>query len=133
MATINNFEDLKVWQKARILCQEIYQLIEKDKFGRDYKLKDQINGSSGSVMDNIAESFGRQGNNEFINFLTISNGSVLEVKSQLYRALDRKYLPQTKFDELEQLIDEIRKMITSLIIYLNKNDFKGQKFKDRQK
>jgi four helix bundle protein len=133
MATINNFEDLKVWQKARILCQEIYQLIEKDKFGRDYKLKDQINGSSGSVMDNIAESFGRQGNNEFIIFLTISNGSVLEVKSQLYRALDRKYLPQTKFDELEQLIDEIRKMITSLIIYLNKNDFKGQKFKDRQK
>jgi four helix bundle protein len=75
MATINNFEDLKVWQKARILCQEVFELIEKEKFCRDYKLKDQINGSSGSVMDNIAEGFGRQGNNEFINFLTISNGS----------------------------------------------------------
>ena len=68
MATINNFEDLKVWQKARTLCQEIYQLIEKDKFSRDYKLKDQINGSSGSVMDNIAEGFGRQGNMSLLTF-----------------------------------------------------------------
>ena len=133
MATINKFEDLKVWQKARILCQEVFELIEKEKFCRDYKLKDQINGSSGSVMDNISEGFGRQGNIEFINFLTISNGSALEVKSQLYRALDRQYLSQTKFDELEILIDEIGKMIASLIVYLNKNDFRGQKFKDRQK
>ena len=90
MSTIKNFEDLKVWQKSRILCQQIFEIIEEKNFSKDYKLKDQINGSSGSVMDNIAEGFGRQGNNEFINFLTISNGSVMEVKSQLYRALDRK-------------------------------------------
>jgi len=133
MATINNFEELKVWQKARMLCQEIYEIIEKEKFCKDYKLKDQINGSSGSVMDNIAEGFGRQGNNEFINFLTISNGSVLEVKSQLYRALDRKYIPPEKFDELEKLIEEISKMIAALIIYLGKSDFRGKKFKAREK
>ena len=78
MATINNFEELKVWQKARMLCQEIYEIIEKEKFCKDYKLKDQINGSSGSVMDNIAEGFGRQGNNEFINFLTISTDRCLK-------------------------------------------------------
>jgi len=133
MATINNFEELRVWQKARILCQEIYEIIEKEKFCKDYKLKDQINGSSGSVMDNIAEGFGRQGNNEFINFLTISNGSVLEVKSQLYRALDRKYITPEKFDELEKLIEEISKMIAGLIIYLGKSDFRGKKFKAREK
>jgi len=133
MATINNFEDLKVWQKARTLCKEVYELIQKEKFSKDYKLKDQINGSSGSTMDNIAEGFGRQGNIEFINFLTIAGGSALEVKSQLYRALDREYITQTKFDELDGLIDEIRKMITALINYLNKNDFRGQKFKGRQK
>ena len=133
MATINNFEDLKVWQKARLLCQEIYELVEGEKFCRDYKLKDQINGSSGSVMDNIAEGFGRQGNNEFINFITIANGSVLEVKSQLYRALDRKYLTQIKFDELAVLITEICKMLNSLITYLGKSDFRGQKFKVREK
>jgi len=133
MATINNFEELRVWQKARILCQEIYEIIEKEKFCKDYKLKDQINGSSGSVMDNIAEGFGRQGNNEFINFLTISNRSVLEVKSQLYRALDRKYITPEKFDELEKLIEEISKMIAALIIYLDKSDFRGKKFKAREK
>jgi len=133
MATINNFEELKVWQKARMLCQEIYEIIEKEKFCKDYKLKDQINGSSGSVMDNIAEGFGRLGNNEFINFLTISNGSVLEVKSQLYRALDRKYITPEKFDELEKLIEEISKMIAALIIYLGKSDFRGKKFKAREK
>ncbi len=133
MATINNFEDLRVWQKARILCQEIFELIEKEKFCRDYKLKDQINGSSGSVMDNVAEGFGRQGNNEFINFLTIANGSVLEVKSQLYRALDRKYISPSKFEELEKVIEEIIRMIASLVIYLGKSNFRGQKFKVREK
>lgn len=133
MATINNFEELKVWQKARILCLEVYELITTEKFRKDYKLKDQINGSSGSVMDNIAEGFGRLGNSEFINFLTISNGSLLEVKSQLCRALDRKYITIEKFAELENLIQEICKMIAALIIYLGKSDFRGQKFKAREK
>ncbi|MBK7562460.1 MAG: four helix bundle protein [Chitinophagaceae bacterium] len=133
MSTIKNFEDLKVWQKSRILCQQIFEIIEEKNFSKDYKLKDQINGSSGSVMDNIAEGFGRQGNNEFINFLTISNGSVMEVKSQLYRALDRKYIIRQKFDELSLLIEEISKMIFGLIAYLGKSDFRGQKFKAREK
>ena len=133
MSTIKNFEDVKVWQKSRILCQQIFEIIEEKNFSKDYKLKDQINGSSGSVMDNIAEGFGRQGNNEFINFLTISNGSVMEVKSQLYRALDRKYIIRQKFDELSLLIEEISKMIFGLIAYLGKSDFRGQKFKAREK
>jgi len=133
MSTITRFEDLKVWQKAKLLCQEIFALTEQGKFSRDYKLKDQINSSSGSVMDNIAEGFGRQGNIEFINFLTIANGSVMEVKSQLYRALDRKYLEQDKFDELIHLITEISRMLQSLITYLGKSDFRGQKFKAREK
>ncbi len=133
MATINSFEDLKVWQKARQLCNEVYELMRKEQFSRDYKLKDQINGASGSVMDNIAEGFGRQGNIEFIHFLHIAGGSALEVKSQLYRALDREYLHKEKFDELALLIDEIRKMVTALTTYLNKNDFRGNKFKGRTK
>jgi len=133
MATIKKFEDLKVWQKARLLCQLVFEIIEYPKFSKDYKLKDQINGSSGSAMDNIAEGFGRQGNNEFINFLTIANGSAMEVKSQLYRAFDRKYIDQQKMDELSQLIDEISKMIFGLIEYLGKSDFRGQKFKAREK
>lgn len=133
MATIKSFEELKVWQKARLLCQEIFTVIQEEKFSKDYKLKDQINGSSGSVMDNIAEGFGRQGNNEFVNFLTIANGSCMEVKSQLYRAFDRKYIDDIKLTELKNQTEEISKMIHAFIIYLGKSDFKGLKFKAREK
>lgn len=131
MATIQNFEDLIVWQKSRILCKEIFELITSGKFARDFSLRDQISRSSGAVMDNIAEGFGRMGNNEFINFLSYSYASVLETKSQLYRVLDRSYLSKDRLDELLILIEEIKKMINSLITYLDKSDFRGQKFKGR--
>lgn len=132
MATIQSFEDLKVWQKARTLCQEIFDLIATGKFAKDFALIDQINRSSGSVMDNIAEGFGRKGNIEFINFLTYANASALECKSQLYRAFERKYIDTKKSEELFSLITEIGKMINALITYLGKSDFRGQKFKARE-
>ncbi len=131
MATIHSFEELKVWKKSRELYQQIFFVMHTDKFAKNYALKDQINRSSGSIMDNIAEGFGRQSSNEFINFLTIASGSALEVKSQLYRALDRNYLSTVKFDKLIELLDEISKMLMALIAYLNKSDIRGLKFKDR--
>jgi four helix bundle protein len=94
MATIQNFEDLKVWQKSRELCQLIFELVTTGKFVKEFALIYQINRSSGSVMDNIAEGFGRLGNNEFINFLTYANASALECKSQLYRSFDRIIFPK---------------------------------------
>jgi four helix bundle protein len=131
MATIQSFEDLKVWQKSRVLCSQIFALITSGTFARDFGLIDQINRSSGSVMDNIAEGFGRMGNREFVNFLTYSYGSALECKSQLYRAYDRKYINPEKLNELFELLEEIKKMINALISYLWKSDLKGQKFKLR--
>ena len=92
MATIKRFEELMIWKKARILCSEIHVLISVAPFSKDYKLKEQINGASGSIMDNIAEGFGRQGKLEFIQFLIYASGSACETKSQLYRALDRNYI-----------------------------------------
>ena len=131
MATIQSFEDLKVWQKSRLSCQEIFDLITIGKFSKDFALVDQINKSSGSVMDNIAEGFGRMGNKEFINFFTYTYGSALECKSQLYRALDRKYISSEKSEELFNLIEEIKKMTNALIAYLGHSDLRGQKFKVR--
>lgn len=131
MATINSFEDLKVWQKARELCQQIFYISHTNKFAKDYVLKDHINRSSGSVMDNIAEGFGRQSTNEFIHHLSIANGSLLEAKSQLYRALDRNYISKIKLENLIAIIGEIGKMLTALIAYLNKSDIRGLTFKDR--
>lgn len=131
MATIQNFEDLKVWQKARLLCKEVSSLINVGNFSRDFGLKDQINRSSGSIMDNIAEGFGRKGNIEFINLLTYSSGSLCECKSQLYRAEDRNYITGEKRKELSDVADEIGKMITSLIVYLGGSELRGMKFKAR--
>ena len=82
-------------------------------------------------MDNIAEGFGRGGNTEFIQFLEISHASACETQSQLYRVLDRKYIQQEVFEELYNLVAEIKKMILSLIKYLQSSEFKGPKFKNR--
>ncbi len=84
-------------------------------------------------MDNIAEGFGRQGNNEFINFLSIANGPAMEVKSQLYRAYDRANISNEKFTELTAFTEEISRMIFGLIGYLGKTGFRGQKFKSKEK
>lgn len=133
MASFKRFEEIGAWQKARTLCNHIYGVILESELYKDYKLKDQINGSSGSIMDNIAEGFGRGGNPEFIQFLEISHGSACECQSQLYRILDRKYINQDKFNLLYELAEEIRKMLLSLISYLSKSEFKGPKYKLRTK
>ena len=91
-----------------------------------------MRGSVGSIMDNIAEGFERGSKLEFINSLTTSKGETGELKSQLYRCLDNKYISQKLFDDLYFLADEITKMITGFINYLNKSTIKGQKFKNRR-
>ncbi len=129
MATIRKFEDLEVWIKARALCQVIFGLYQKETFSKDFELKHQISKSAGSTMDNIAEGFERGGNREFIQFLGYSKSSVGEVRSQLYRAMDRGHISKAEFEESYSQADEIGKMVNGLIKYLQKTDIKGQKFK----
>lgn len=127
---IKKFEALGIWKESRELCVEIHVLISSDLFSRDYALSSQMNRSSGSIMDNIAEGFGRAGNREFIQFLSISKASWYEVKSQIYRALDRNYLSQEKAAELFSKIESISNQIGGFIKYLNQSEFKGSKFKE---
>ena len=129
MATIQRFEDLEVWKKAREICKYSSQLTQKEQFSKDFSLKDQIKRSSGSAMDNIAEGFERDGNKEFINFLTISKGSVGEVRSQSYRALDYGYINQEEFDFLINETVSLSERLGKFISYLRNSDFKGVKFK----
>lgn len=131
MATVTRFEDLKVWQKARELSTLIYPLTFKEPLSQDFRLKDQMRGSCGSIMDNIAEGFERGSRLEFINALTVAKGETGELKSQLYRALDNCYISVEAFNKLYATADEVTKMITSLIVYLNRTQIKGQKFKER--
>lgn len=129
MAKIERFEDIEAWQKARLLCQLIHKMTLKKEFSKDYRLVGQIKGSSGSVMDNISEGFEREGNKEFILFLSYSKGSTGEVRSQLYRALDYNYINQEEFHEAFVLAEEISKILSGLMNYLRDSDLRGNKFK----
>lgn len=131
MATAKQFEELLVWQKARTLAKKNYQLTIVEPISKDFRLRDQMRGSAGSIMDNIAESFGRASRLEFVNCLSISQGEINELKSQLYRALDAGYISADTFQEFYSEADEVSKMIALFIRYLNTSDIKGQKFKNR--
>src|SRR5437762_1821759 len=114
MAIVNSLEDLVVWQKARALSKEIYWRCKEGSWNLDFELKNQINRSSGSVADNIAEGFEKNGNTEFAFALTIAKGSIGEVRSQLYRAFDRKHIAQDEFDKLNSEALTIIRMIGAL-------------------
>ncbi len=132
MPTIKRFEELEVWKKARILANDVFEIINTGTLSKDFKLRDQMNGSSGSIMDNIAEGFERSSKLEFINFLSIAKGSAGELRSQFYRSLDRKHLSESKFKELFDKIEEVGRMLSGFIDYLNKSEFRGKKFENRK-
>ena len=129
MSTIKRFEDIEAWQLSRELYKVIFRHTCEGEFAKDYGLKDQIRRSTGSIMDNIAEGFERDGNREFIQFLSYSKGSSGEVKSQLYRALDSNYIDKTAFEELYNETDVIGNKLGTFIKYLKNSGFRGTKYK----
>ena len=130
MSTIKRFEDLDVWKESRALNKTIGSIIREKKFEHNFRLINQIEGSSGSIMDNIAEGFERGTRNEFMLFLGYSKGSCGELRSQLYRAFDRKYIEQQQFDELLKLVSRISAMIYGLMLYLQKTKINGVRKKE---
>jgi four helix bundle protein len=129
MATIKKFEDLEIWKEARRLSKVIIAIAKESDLKTDYRLKDQIKASSGSVMDNIAEGFERNGNIEFRQFLSIAKGSAGEARSQLYRVFDNDYINEDQLNSLVLEYENLSGKINNFIIYLNNNDYKGTKFK----
>ncbi|MDL2141918.1 four helix bundle protein [Flavobacterium tructae] len=129
MAKIEKFEDLEIWRLAREICQQIEYLIQNTNLKTNYSLTNQIDRSSGSIMDNIAEGFERNGNREFINFLSIAKGSAGEVKSQSYRAFDKKLINEEQHLELNEKVELVKNKIGAMMNYLNKCEIKGLKFK----
>lgn len=128
MAAISRFEDLEIWQLAREQAKELYYIYSAGSFSKDYELRNQIGRSAGSVMDNIAEGFERSGNKELHNFLIIAKGSNGEVRSQLYRALDKQHIDISKFDNLKIKCENLSKKITSFIKYLHESERKGFRY-----
>lgn len=115
MATVHRFEDLEIWKLARQLSVDIFELTQTLPLSKDFSLKDQMNRSSGSIMDNIAEGFGRSSGLEFIQFFS----------------LDKKYISEEKFNDFYEKTNALYKKINGFIKYLNSSIVKGVKFKDR--
>lgn len=120
---------MEAWKKSRKLTKQVYDLTGVGLFARDFGLKDQIRRACVSIMSNIAEGFERSGTGEFTQFLAIAKGSAGEVRSQLYVALDQRYLSEGEFMLLCSTVKEISQMISGLMNYLRSSGIKGTKFK----
>ena len=120
---IKRFEDLKIWQQARLFSGRLYKLTYSGIFTKDYNLTNQLQRAGISIMANIAEGFERKTKKEFIQFLYISKGSAGEIRSLLYLAKDLEYLDDKKFNIFYEDIVSISKSIAGFIRYL-KNDLR---------
>jgi four helix bundle protein len=121
----------RLGRKREFSTKKIGGYIDTGRFQRNYRLIAQIEGAAGSIMDNIAEAFERSGNKAFLQFLYIAKGSCGELRSQLYRALDRACVQKEEFDELFALSKEIIVMLQKLIAYLETSELKGVKYKNQ--
>jgi four helix bundle protein len=129
MGTFKKLEDIIAWQKARDFCKELKQCFPLFTQAREFELLNQLKSSSGSVMDNIAEGFGRMGNAEFRHFLTVSHGSIMESISQLTRSYDWQILDLQQFEKLRLMAEETERLILSLFNHLLQSEHKGVKFR----
>ena len=128
MSKAQKFEDLAIFQAARQLCKDIYAITKDGEFSRDSRFVQQIHASSGSVMDNIAEGFEREGNKEFVNFLYIAKGSCGEVRSQIIRASDVGFIDKDTATRLYNDCMGLSKAISAFIKSIKSSDYRGSKY-----
>lgn len=129
MSKVERFEDLEAWKLARKLVASIYDASATGDFSRDFALRDQIRRASISIASNIAEGFERDGDREFLQFLSMAKGSCGEVRAQLYLAFDRAYLSEQQFKQITQQAAEVSRVLSGLIRYLLQSQFSGKKYK----
>jgi four helix bundle protein len=129
MAKIEQFEDIEAWKLARESTKLIYAASSSGDFARDFGLRDQIRRSSVSILSNIAEGFERDGDKEFIRFLSIAKGSCAEARAQLYVALDQGYITREVFDKTYGSLLETGKRIGGFMKYLQQSELKGPKYR----
>ena len=130
MASVKDFEELAIFQKARELSKKIYPVTQRNEFKYDTRFVQQIRAAAGSIMDNIAEGFERGGNKEFLNFLYIAKGSCGEVRSQLIRANDLGYLTKEEYNELYTECRMLSAGIMNFIKEIRTSEYAGAKFKE---
>ncbi len=126
MATVQRFEDLMMFKKARSLTKTVYASLATC---RDNGFRDQIQRASVSIVSNIAEGFESGTRSEFLNYLYIAKASAGEVRAQLYIAHDIGYLNIETFKHLNALAEECSRLIASFIKKLKLGGMAGSQFK----
>ena len=127
MSKLGKFEDLTIFQMARNLCKDVYAITKQSEFKKDTRFVQQIHAAAGSIMDNIAEGFERDGNKEFVNFLYIVKGSCGEVRSQLIRATDVGFIDKETATRLYNDCLDLSKTISKFITSLKRSSITGLK------
>lgn len=127
MSKLGKFEDLTIFQMARNLCKDVYAITKQSEFKKDTRFVQQIHAAAGSIMDNIAEGFERDGNKEFVNFLYIAKGSCGEVRSQLIRATDVGFIDKETATRLYNDCLDLSKTISKFITSLKRSSITGLK------
>ncbi|EKE18619.1 MAG: S23 ribosomal protein [uncultured bacterium] len=117
---IQKFEDLSIWKLSLKITKEIYDITSKEKFSKDFGLRDQIRRAIVSVSSNVVEGFEKNNNNEFVRFLKIAKGSVGESRNQLYIALAVVYITQDEFDKINAELEDLAGQIGGFIVYLQR-------------
>jgi four helix bundle protein len=125
--TIQRFEELDIWKNARLLCKKVRDISVNSPLSKDFSLRDQILRSSGSVMDNIAEGYERDGKKELIQFLYIAKGSLGETRSQLHRCSDANFISDKQYEEFLNDCFNLSAKIKNFINYLSASEFDGEK------
>ena len=125
---METFEDLAIFLKARELSKQVYQITRQGEFKYDSRFVQQIRASAGSVMDNIAEGYERQGNKEFKNFLYIAKGSCGELRSQVMRAHDVNFITDETYNQMYADCKKLSISIANSIKPIKDSEFKGTRY-----
>jgi four helix bundle protein len=125
---IERFEDLEVWQLAKSIANQIYDITSVGKFSQDYVLRDQIRRAVISIFSNIAERFERNGNKEFNQFLSIAKASCGEVRAPLIFVKERNYISNEEFESAVKNLLSLSKQIAGFSRYLKQTEMRGSKF-----
>ena len=125
---MESFEDLALFLKARELSKQVSQITRQGEFKYDSRFVQQIRASAGSVMDNIAEGYERQGNQEFKNFLYIAKGSCGELRSQVMRAHDVNFITDETYNQMYADCKKLSIAIANFIKTIKDSEFKGTRY-----
>lgn len=121
MPTITRFEDIRAWQTARALTQQIYRLSNQGAFARDFGLRDQMRRAAVSIMSNVAEGFESGSRAQFVRYLGLAKASAGELRAQLYVALDAGYVDGETFAALFDQAQKCSGQLSRFIAYLKAN------------